>query len=609
MKAGPCTRHIMPAPLLAYIISFLLFSIFASAGEVKLAWDPNTEPELKGYRLYYGTASGQYKTILDVGNITTYTIKDLPAGTYYFAVRAYSADIESAYSNEVSATISGDITLTTNAPEIALFTDAETNTRVTQATTSQADRRPNRNRSRNISGNRAFPGESVSTIKKEKRDLALPRLSAAKDMLGENTMTGLALVNVDSKPASITLTSMDNNGKLTAGEEITNPVIQRLNPGNQLALFDWELFGNGISRYSSNGWIKLENSASDLNGFFLIFDNDLNLMDGANLAGAQLTDCVFSEIQENGANWISVINNNPYNTNVSFNLVRADGTIRRSRTRLVAPNGSLSLEIFRDLFAGTEPHATDYVSIKSGKGVQSFQVMRQKSGDIAILAGQDPASGATRLYAPQYVIGGAADTDLSVINLDARAGKVTFRLIGEDGVQMGATKTLAIPARGKLHIADPGFFLISNSDAIKTGYVEIASNGIRLGGSIVFRDRNGETFISALTLISTLQNSVLFAHLPSTDSFYTGLAILNPNPDDAVVSIELYSANGIPIDIKSELISAKHSVTRLLTEFFPSLNGKNQVSAYLKLVSNQAIAAFALFGTTSLSVLSSIPPH
>jgi len=59
-----------------------------NAADVKLAWDPNTQPELAGYKLSYGATSGQYGTTVDVGNVTTYTVSGLTSGTYYFAVRA-----------------------------------------------------------------------------------------------------------------------------------------------------------------------------------------------------------------------------------------------------------------------------------------------------------------------------------------------------------------------------------------------------------------------------------------------------------------------------------------------------------------------------------------
>jgi PKD repeat protein len=75
----------------------------AYGATVTLAWDPNTEDDLAGYKIHYGTASGEYSYIEDVGNITQYTLADLDDGvTYYLAATAYDhAGNESAYSVEL----------------------------------------------------------------------------------------------------------------------------------------------------------------------------------------------------------------------------------------------------------------------------------------------------------------------------------------------------------------------------------------------------------------------------------------------------------------------------------------------------------------------------
>ncbi len=85
----------------------LLFCSIESGAQIKLAWDPNTEPDMAGYRVYYGTASRTYGTPIDVGNVTTYTLNGLSQRVvYYITVTAYNmANYESAYSNEVSGQI------------------------------------------------------------------------------------------------------------------------------------------------------------------------------------------------------------------------------------------------------------------------------------------------------------------------------------------------------------------------------------------------------------------------------------------------------------------------------------------------------------------------
>ncbi len=76
------------------------------AESVTLEWDANTESDLDGYKIYTGLSTGTYDSTVDVGNVTTYTVLNLTAGTtYYFVATAYdTSGLESGYSNEVSYT-------------------------------------------------------------------------------------------------------------------------------------------------------------------------------------------------------------------------------------------------------------------------------------------------------------------------------------------------------------------------------------------------------------------------------------------------------------------------------------------------------------------------
>ena len=78
------------------------------AGDVRLAWDPNSESDLAGYVVLIGTASGVYTQSLEVAPASPEAeIKSLPDGaTYFFAVRAFNtAGLQSGLSNEVSVTL------------------------------------------------------------------------------------------------------------------------------------------------------------------------------------------------------------------------------------------------------------------------------------------------------------------------------------------------------------------------------------------------------------------------------------------------------------------------------------------------------------------------
>lgn len=87
-------------------LSFLVFCIaafgLAPAGTVSLSWNPAVNAD--GYRVYYGTAPGQYAFSRDIGNNTSAAINGLQDCTeWFFAVKAYNLTGESVgFSGELS---------------------------------------------------------------------------------------------------------------------------------------------------------------------------------------------------------------------------------------------------------------------------------------------------------------------------------------------------------------------------------------------------------------------------------------------------------------------------------------------------------------------------
>jgi len=107
---------------------FSLFSAVAQANDAKFGWSPNTETNLAGYKIYYGTASGSYTSAVDVGNPpaidgqVTATLSGFTAGvTYYFAATAYDTDgFESDYSTEVVWTVPVEVVSPPTASDTVL---------------------------------------------------------------------------------------------------------------------------------------------------------------------------------------------------------------------------------------------------------------------------------------------------------------------------------------------------------------------------------------------------------------------------------------------------------------------------------------------------------
>src|SRR5512139_3108881 len=121
--------------ILQVLLSAFVFSQSALSAQIKLKWDPNTEPELAGYKIYYGSASRSYVTSVDVKNVTTYALTGLAQGqTYYLAATAYDGfGNESDYSNEVVAAAKEEgqtstFTLASNPQGLQVMADGSTYT-------------------------------------------------------------------------------------------------------------------------------------------------------------------------------------------------------------------------------------------------------------------------------------------------------------------------------------------------------------------------------------------------------------------------------------------------------------------------------------------------
>src|SRR5688572_33512272 len=74
-------------------IVLALAMVAATAASVRAAtatWDPNTEPNLAGYKLSYGTQPGVHTVVFDVGKVTSYPFNPPPGQRYYVVVQAYN---------------------------------------------------------------------------------------------------------------------------------------------------------------------------------------------------------------------------------------------------------------------------------------------------------------------------------------------------------------------------------------------------------------------------------------------------------------------------------------------------------------------------------------
>jgi hypothetical protein len=99
-------RHIRS--VLSVIALVLVAATQAAAAQLTLAWDANTEPNIAGYVIEWGTSAAPFANTTTVGNVTTWTLGTAVAGTTYsFRVMAFNTAGEFS---DPSTAVSGSVT-------------------------------------------------------------------------------------------------------------------------------------------------------------------------------------------------------------------------------------------------------------------------------------------------------------------------------------------------------------------------------------------------------------------------------------------------------------------------------------------------------------------
>lgn len=123
-------------------IMFFVMPVFVFAGSAAISWTANSDSDLSGYRIYYGTTKGGpygSSTAIIPKAQTSYVISDLSSGTYYFVVVAVdTSSNESAYSSEVSKTIASTAASTATTTSTASTTSASATTTAGAASSTTA---------------------------------------------------------------------------------------------------------------------------------------------------------------------------------------------------------------------------------------------------------------------------------------------------------------------------------------------------------------------------------------------------------------------------------------------------------------------------------------
>lgn len=446
-------------------------------------------------------------------------------------------------------------------------------------------------------------------------------------VVGDATrFTGIALSNFGDGQVEVLAELRGDDGAVL--DFSTNPATATVPAGEQTAKLGREWFGTGMTAH--NGWARFRVSLPTMASFFQIANGltgKLTYMDGSAAVTAPSPRLYFTRVYEGPAVFpfpggpprdavtrLAVVNPNDEEANVTLRLYSNVGQPVKEVKRRVAANGRLYgtlTELFDLPFAGDG--AVEVISL--GPGLVGFEWIELPDTVIGLNAASTFT--ATQLYSAQLGHGEGVFTNLKLVNTtdDTIPVTVTAYLVEESGV-VEKGKRVVLEQRQTLQLnVDSLFGLGPGGSEVITGSIKVAADGPGIVGDVVFGEPVHGRYAAALPLQTERFREAVFSHVsngidnrrPWLSSF-TGLALYNPNPDQAQVSVEVFRFDGTPVGQAKVILPANGRISRLLTEpeLVPASAG--QMGGYIWVRSDRPIVAQELFGNLALDFLSAVVP-
>ncbi|MBI4456763.1 MAG: RHS repeat protein [Acidobacteria bacterium] len=433
-----------------------------------------------------------------------------------------------------------------------------------------------------------------------------------------NVFAGFAVSNFSDRGASLSFTAFNPIGQLLPFSK--NPFNLTLDSGKQFALLGSEIFGVGASTTQS-GWVKLTMDNSDIGSFFLT-GSGLQL-DGSVAFTQQAKKFYFTRVFEGP----SALRGQPATTFLSISNPNDQAVAILLTLFGSAPNqtlGQVSVNIpakgflFRSVsqFFGQDLSVSNglvQAEVTEGSGAVGFELVQLNNQNTVIGLNASFGNSASQLFSAQLGNGQLAPganifTDLKLANVSGQPRSVTIHAIAEDGNTLGSPANVNL-AVGELLQRDAGelFALGPNmSPPAVSGSIRVEADGSGIIGDIIFGDPSTFNYAAAAPLQTLTFTKAVFSQVANTADIFTGLALYNPGTSQAIVTIEVFSAEGTLTGSASLMVDGGKRLSKVVTELMPST--ALQRGGYIVIRSTQPLIAQQLFGDSNLNFLSSVPP-
>jgi hypothetical protein len=425
---------------------------------------------------------------------------------------------------------------------------------------------------------------------------------------------GIALVNPTLTEARVTLTARSYDGAIIQKAQMVNPVTVTLPGSGQIASLASELFRSGIS--GQTGWVEISASTPAVRGFFSVFDSRLSFIDAAEFA-KPAQRLIFPHVATTGSSptELSLVNTASRAIGGTISLYENSGRLFATQSITMPPLSGFTRSI-DELVPSATPFE-GYVVVDSGLIQESgmvnsligFETYRDRA-DIALIHAF-PESASRRIgFLPHFASQGGISATLTLVNFsqDSQVLRIT-----SEGLKAGRTARTpssvtverTLPPNARLREGVEPMFNLSG-DMLIDGYIrfETETNTRGVIGFLDYGSREGA--LAAVEAQAEGYSDLFFPQVAEGGSYYTGLALLNPNSESSIVTLDAFAAGGSRTGSTIVNLKPGEREARLLSEFLQLQI--NQVGGYLRLTATRPIFALGLFGSrNSLTFLASVP--
>ena len=442
--------------------------------------------------------------------------------------------------------------------------------------------------------------------------LVLPTGARTQHKQFEDTYIGVAIVNLSEEDNGITLSGRDSDGN-----EQLNQQLQRLEGQGQDAFLTDELVG-------ANGELSSLVASGDqglIQGFFMMGDYEGRRLDGVGGTSVAATTLYFPLARQRGdeeATLLFLFNDGTQpDPGVLLRLCAPDGTLLQETSVAIAAQGSI-VGTLSDLFGPTVALEDGYVQVQSTLPLRGFEFLAGAE-DFSSMTAQVGTQTRQLVVPHLFVDRHGGDTEIRLINVGNTEALVSIQARDDRSQPLGtaqvriAPKELFVGSARELLGLDPTGLI--DQPAI-TGHLKLATTAGKLGpfqraatlvGVASFVGNHGR-FRSTLPMIEAGQKETLLLQVAQSETLrmFTGIAILNCEERATEVRVEAFSETGEKTAERRFVLEPGHRLVDVLNG--PSLFGLGfeQVKGHLRIVSEEPVLVFALFGDFDSQFLSSI---